>query len=111
MAQRPVRERAALVLEHRREPDAQRRAARKESRERHARAYLQAPVPAPDADARRRGQIGGPHALAIVIEAVRGPVPGRREVEFAVAGGPLGGEEGLEAGVPPELVRAHPALP
>src|SRR5690606_17835085 len=52
----------------------------------------------------RRPRAERRYAGAIAVEAVRGPVAGRREVVFAIAGAGTVADEELAARLPPELV-------
>ena len=111
VAQRPVRQRAVIGLDHRRQGETERgmAVARRESIERDERVELE-PVAVPAHDDRGRQPIVAERsAVAIRAERVDRPLAGGREVELVVRGIAVTGDEGLEAGVTPEVVTA-PAL-
>src|SRR5574341_604784 len=98
MPQRPVRERARRVLDHRGEADEE-LAVRVRGQ---ARGELEPRVAARDGDARIRD--GERASFAIALEGVSRPFAGRGKVEFAVAGAAVAPDEDLAAGVLPKLL-------
>src|SRR5208282_4376584 len=104
MAKRPVRKPIAR-LDDGREPDTQRstRVDGRQTIEPHKGVQLKPTASRAHGNVRAHHFVRNRTAVAIAAEGVDGPLPRRREVELVVRRLPFHRDEGLEAGVAPEL--------
>src|SRR5262245_49194886 len=98
VAQRPVRKASAVLLDHRRQADAQLSLRLQRNRRRQLEALRVLLDPDHGSHVTRR------HSLAITVERIARPFARRREIEFAVAGRAVARDEELAAGMLPEAL-------